>query len=359
MAINAYTGLQGSGKSYEVVSSVILPAIAQGRRVVTNIDGIDERLVHEYLQSVNKSIGPEELGQIIHVTNDRILEPAFFPDEARPDIESLVLPGDMVAIDEAWRFWPTDGGKLTHEHMQFFRMHRHYTHPETGVACDVALMIQDISGLHRSVKNVVEFSFRTTKHKMLGLKKRYRVEVYEGYKQLRTNAISRYQKDYDPAIFPLYRSYSTSNGTEVAIDGRINVFRRWWLVPVIAMIVISCAGSVWYLAYFFGQKGRGKASATSSPVSVGSGLATPAANASPAGSQSFSQAWRIAGTVTLRGNPYVVLANPTGRMRLEHPSNFINTGSLLIGRIDGETVTVFSGGVPPPMLSAPASGASK
>jgi zona occludens toxin len=35
MAINAYTGLMGSGKSYEVVSSVILPAVKSGRRVVS------------------------------------------------------------------------------------------------------------------------------------------------------------------------------------------------------------------------------------------------------------------------------------------------------------------------------------
>jgi zona occludens toxin len=41
MPITAYTGLMGSGKSYECVSSVIVPAIKKGRRVVTNVDGID------------------------------------------------------------------------------------------------------------------------------------------------------------------------------------------------------------------------------------------------------------------------------------------------------------------------------
>lgn len=37
MAISAYVGVPGSGKSYEVVKSVILPAIKSGRRVVSNI----------------------------------------------------------------------------------------------------------------------------------------------------------------------------------------------------------------------------------------------------------------------------------------------------------------------------------
>ncbi|MGL6044886.1 MAG: zonular occludens toxin domain-containing protein, partial [Vogesella sp.] len=157
MAINAYVGLQGSGKSFEVVSSVILDAVFQGRRVVTNVAGINEDRIHEYL--VNKrEADAEKLGQIIHVENDRILQPQFFPDEEKPELESVVLGGDLVAIDEAWRFWGTDSGKLTHEHMQFFRMHRHYVHAQTAVACDVVLMTQDITGLHRSVKNVVEFT---------------------------------------------------------------------------------------------------------------------------------------------------------------------------------------------------------
>ncbi|EPZ1805653.1 zonular occludens toxin domain-containing protein, partial [Escherichia coli] len=41
MPISAYVGSLGSGKSYEVVSSVIVPACASGRRVVTNIYGIN------------------------------------------------------------------------------------------------------------------------------------------------------------------------------------------------------------------------------------------------------------------------------------------------------------------------------
>ncbi|HDL5229472.1 TPA: hypothetical protein RS727_002675, partial [Mannheimia haemolytica] len=39
MAVSAYIGIPGSGKSYEVVKSVILPAVASNRRVVSNIYG--------------------------------------------------------------------------------------------------------------------------------------------------------------------------------------------------------------------------------------------------------------------------------------------------------------------------------
>ncbi|EGJ3415938.1 hypothetical protein IHC78_002873 [Salmonella enterica subsp. houtenae] len=36
MAISAYIGIPGSGKSYEAVCNVIIPAFTSGRRVVTN-----------------------------------------------------------------------------------------------------------------------------------------------------------------------------------------------------------------------------------------------------------------------------------------------------------------------------------
>ncbi|MDO6387643.1 zonular occludens toxin domain-containing protein [Uliginosibacterium sp. 31-12] len=362
MAINAYTGLQGSGKSYEVTSSVIVSAIAAGRRVITNIDGINEEKIHEYLLAKNKAQAGK-LGTVVHVTNERILQPAFFPDEEHPEVASVVLPGDLVAIDEAWRFWPADGGKLTHEHMQFFRMHRHYTHPETGVSCDVALMIQDISGLHRSVKNVVEFSFRTTKHKALGIGKRYRVEVFEGYKQTRTNAISRYQKEYDKVFFPMYKSYAGGNGNEKAIDDRTNIFKRWWLLPVIIGVTIAVFFSFYKIYRFFQPETHLKNRALQSETT-----AMPASAQAPGGPLhaqgtglpppiSFSTAWRIAGRFVSGNQQYVVLASPTGRLRFESPSNFANSGQAMAGKIDGETVTYYSGTIAPPPVAPSIAGA--
>ncbi|MBD1228961.1 zonular occludens toxin domain-containing protein [Xenorhabdus griffiniae] len=48
MSITAYFGVPGSGKSHECVKSVILPAYMKGRRIVTNIDGINPDAIREY-----------------------------------------------------------------------------------------------------------------------------------------------------------------------------------------------------------------------------------------------------------------------------------------------------------------------
>jgi len=340
MAINCYCGLQGSGKSYEVVSSVLLQAVLNGRNVVTNVDGIDEDKIHEYLVRAHQ-IDPDKLGKIVHINNQRITEVGFFPDSEKPEIESIVKPGDLVCIDEAWRFWGTDNGKLSDEHMQFFRMHRHYVHPQTAVACDVALMTQDITGLHRSLKNVVEYTFRMQKGKSLGFSKCYRVDIHEGWKLNSKTRIDYRLKKYDSSIFPLYQSYAGGQGTEKNIDNRQNIFanRTLWLCIAGG---ICCFVFSFYKAYDYlhpkplpqttsdTKSGKSTESTTSSPQTT---------------SPKFSENWRIAGQLKIDNSRWIVVSDSTGRLRLESPSVFHGADATMIGEMDGSKITRWTGNV--------------
>lgn len=339
MAINCYCGLQGSGKSYEVVSSVILEAVSLGRRVVTNVSGIDQDRIHEYLVS-KRNAELDKLGPIVHVTNDRIMQPQFFPDEEKPDLESVVQGGDLVAVDEAWRFWGTDLGRLSHEHMQFFRMHRHYVDPRTSVACDVALMTQDVTGLHRSVKNVIEFTFKMQKHKSLGLAKRYRVDIHEGWKINGKTRIDHRQRRYDPEVFPLYQSYAGGQGTESAIDRRQNILgnRALWMYSGGFVVLSMISGvSVWH--FFHPKQAKATESVAVSKASTSAMPVTQAKVESPA----FSETWRIVGEYQTGSDRWVVVADQFGRLRLESPSLFSSTGAAMIGVIDGSRVARWTG----------------
>jgi zona occludens toxin len=347
MPINAYVGLQGSGKSFEVVSSVILDAVFNGRRVVTNVAGINEDKINEYLVNKRDAV-IEKLGQIIHIENDRILQAQFFPDEEKPELETIVKGGDLVAIDEAWRFWGTDNGKLSHEHMQFFRMHRHYVHPETAVACDVVLMTQDITGLHRSVKNVIEFTFRMHKHKSLGFNKCYRVEIYEGWKLNSKTRIDDRQKKYNAEIFPLYQSYTGGQGIEKAIDKRQNLLANQKLWFYAFGVILMMAVGAWGTWRFFHPPGATK-TAPGAPLkhaSVVSG-STASTGSTPGAitpeRQSFSGAWRVVGAMQSDGVRWIVVADQAGRVRVESPSMFSGDGISIVGTIDGEAVTHWSG----------------
>ena len=161
MPINVYTGLMGSGKSYECVSSVIIPAIKAGRRVVTNVDGIDSDSIRAYCHE-EYQIELDKLGEVVHCKNEDVHKSDFLPHGV--EVDTFCKAGDLICIDEAWRFWGGDC-KLLQEHKVFFREHRHYVHETTKVSCDLVLMVQDIGDLHRILKVVVEVSFRTTKLK--------------------------------------------------------------------------------------------------------------------------------------------------------------------------------------------------
>lgn len=347
MSINAYVGLQGSGKSYEFVSGPMLDAVLAGRRVVTNVAGISEELVHDYLVD-KRDAARSQLGPIVHVTNDQILQPQFFPDEEKPELQTVVRGGDLVAIDEAWRFWGADSGKLSHEHMQFFRMHRHYVHPETAVACDVVLMTQDITGLHRSVKNVIEFAFRMQKHKALGFTSRYRVEIYEGSKLNAKTRIDDRQKKYNSEIFPLYQSYTGGKGLEAAIDKRQNILanRALWAYGGATLLFMSIGA--WSTYSFFtrdpaSEENRRLAKQVRSKSGVGSSPVVSQQPRSVVGSANYSEKWRYAGEFTASGERWVLVADTAGRIRVESPSAFHGAGLAVIGNIDGETVARWTG----------------
>ncbi|WP_343743266.1 zonular occludens toxin domain-containing protein [Herbaspirillum huttiense] len=345
MGINVYTGLMGSGKSYEVVSEVIVPAIAAGRRVVTNVDGIDGDKIREYIERNYKPV-PDSLGEVVHVTNGDVALEKFFPfydDKKGAHTDTVVQPGDLVCVDEAWRFWPATGATLLKEHKSFFLEHRHFTNAQTGIACDLVLMIQDMSTLNRFVKNVVAFHIRTHKKISLGLSSHYSVSIFEGNKQTKAARISVTLRKYRKEIFPLYSSFKGgAAGKIVNVDKRQNMLARKKIWATAALLVVAGVGGAYSIHHFFNRKATQAAvKGSSGNVASSTGTSSPTTAARPA----ISDTWRIAGTAKIGNSNYVVIADQNGRLRYESPSMFVQMGPQTIGDIDGAKVTRYSGAV--------------
>lgn len=49
MPINAFGGGVGTGKTYGVMEHVVLPAVAAGRFIITNIEGLNEQAIYDYV----------------------------------------------------------------------------------------------------------------------------------------------------------------------------------------------------------------------------------------------------------------------------------------------------------------------
>jgi zona occludens toxin len=352
MAINAYVGLMGSGKTYEVVENVILPALLSGRRVVTNVAGLQVDRINEYLIK-KRNASPEKLGSICVVPHAQVLLKNFFPAElvegATPavPVESIVCGGDLVVIDECWRWWLT-GTKITSEHMEFFRMHRHFVNTETLATCDIVLVVQSIGDLNRSIKAVVENVYRMTKLKALGFTKRYRVDVYAGHKISDSAKIRDMLRKYNSEIFNLYSSYSQSaaGGKEGAIDKRASIWRGPLFTVVLPLLVLMGAISYWAVYGFFHKKPpaiSASASASSTenvaPV-VGRSSAAPTSSNIDSSSESD---WRIKGHYTLNGRHFVFLSRGDSERVLINPLGFFYDGFRVSGSLNGRILTNYTG----------------
>lgn len=422
MSITVYTGLLGSGKSYEAVKNVILPALLLGRRVVTNIAGLNQELCYEYL--VKQGHDRSKFGTVQVVTNERVLEPSFFPGEASktrfkfkiPEwiplrelehyadefslntsknftktVFQLMLPelrllhgrgidigsclvaaalkewkgfeahwfydkpvgevfaeledlgppivqgGDLVVIDEAWRYWADSEGRLPAEHMNFFRMHRHYLN-ESGICCDLLILIQDFPSLNRFLRGVCELVLNFSKLKALGLVSRYRVSVYEGKPSKRTLISTSPWQKYDKEIFPLYKSYDGVGGKELRIDDRQNLFKNKWFVGIMVVALIgSVWGSIWFIGYI--SKLRSGNNAASAPQ----GIDTQNSSGNPSSISSISNTGAVlSDEVRLVG----VLERSTGEslVLLQAQDGRIYHQRMNSGVLDGwSTTTNFNG----------------
>lgn len=264
MSIKAYVGRMGSGKTYEVVSVVILGALRRGRRVITNIAGVDYAACADLL--VAEGVPADKIGRLVTVPHELVTNPLFWLTERGNeavkqkglDPESpAILPGDLVALDEIWRFWQGfgtkdgDGNKRPDSVMNFMRMHRHFTHPETGVACDLAIITQDVMDISRQVRAVIEETYRMEKLTAVGSSKRYRVDICQGGQTRRV--VRQIQRSYEDKYFSLYKSHSGRKDGEAGpreenIDGRGNLLQGALfkiVLPVGAVVACLAIYTVW------------------------------------------------------------------------------------------------------------------
>ncbi len=276
----------------------------------------------------------------------------FFPDEKFPEVESVVKGGDLVCIDEAWQFWGKEF-KISENHMQFFRMHRHYTNVGSGVACDLAIMTQDATGINPKLLNVVELTTLCTKMKALGVPTSYRIEIYQGKKVMAKARLDVFVKKYRKEFFPLYKSYAAGSGTEKAMDRRQNILLnpRLWSISLFVLLAVTLGPYFVWRSLFH----RTPAVVAEHQMNVSKGMLVQGTSPDTGTLQknngdNFSENWRITGHVSSGAKSYVVMSDEAGRLRVESPSMFANEGYAQIGEIDGRKVTVFSGVAKPNAL---------
>lgn len=335
-----YVGVPRSGKSYLMMKQVIVPAIAEGRNVVTNFDGINQEAIHKYLSEVKK-IPLDRLGKVVTVTDKDWLSGHCFPS-SNPvvGVDTLIHGGDLVCIDEAQMFWGF-GDKLSHLHLEFLTQHGHYVDPVSKRCCDVALATQDLRLINRKALGVIDKSYKVERKDELGMNGTYIVSTYSGSSLTRGNYISTTMPEkYDPLYFTFYHSFSGGEGVVAAVDSNSNILKSKKLRYFIIFIILLGAFSVYGLMSVFKPKVEPPkpVSVISSNRAVASLPSQPVASSSPPESP-----WQVVGHYRYGNEFRVFLRRGDSYRTLINPRQFYVDPLRAYGVLDGLVVANYTG----------------
>jgi zona occludens toxin len=238
--INLLIGPPGGGKSYEAVAFHVLPALAAGRKVITNLplnlDNIAE-INSDYLGLINIKQSTAKLRPIERAENgySRFTGPKVrFNNSAFANVEdygdSWRHPdsgaGPLYVIDECHIPLPAKGTGLDVEH--WYSLHRHES-------ADVLLMTQSYGKINPAIKDLIQICYKVKKNTAFGSSSSYIRKVQDG---IRGDVVNTSIRKYDKKYFGLYQSHTKGGGSELAANDIIPIWRRWPILGAGLMFAI-------------------------------------------------------------------------------------------------------------------------
>jgi len=225
MGINLISGLPGSGKSLTGLKRFILPALKKGRKVYTNIDGLNLLRISLYLKMDFNDV--EKL--LIHTDK-------FDTDMLIKGVDA----NSLVVIDEAQVYW-NNRNYATEENkrlLPFLQKHRHY-------GLDIVFLTQNIDQLDIGVRRLCQVHYRLAKLTNAGLDKVVKVKVFPdamGSEQFKPMAVLVWT--IDKGIFPLYCSYEGSDVSETKNPTGNVIIKNPRFLFIVAVFVV-CSFLTW------------------------------------------------------------------------------------------------------------------
>jgi zona occludens toxin len=217
--ISLMLGRTGGGKSYETVVYHVLPAIQEGRKVITNMPLNLERI---------HAVWPGTRG-LIELREVSASNPRPFSHE-KDYGDAWRCPrtnrGPLYVIDECHKALPKGQTLRTVE--EWFAEHRHE-------GADVHLITQSHAKISRNVLDLVDVTYRVIKARAFGSNKRYLRKVVDG---VRGAELSVQVRTYEPGYFRFYTSH-TKSGRAVAEASARDMRPIWLSWPFIGVAVCA------------------------------------------------------------------------------------------------------------------------
>jgi zona occludens toxin len=242
--INLLLGPPGGGKSYEAVVFHILPALAAGRKVITNLP-----LNMDRLRAIDASypLLVQRVTDRVGVVQQQTLRAgAFRPvrlvDSGVPGVirafstmEDFGDPwrhptdgsGPFYVIDECHLAFPAKGTSLAVE--EWFSMIRHES-------ADALLITQSYAKMSQTIVHLVQVCYRVRKATAFGSAGRYIRKVQDGVRgEVVNTSIRKYEKRY----FGLYESHTKGGGSELVPEDITPIWKRWPFIGAAVMLPLA------------------------------------------------------------------------------------------------------------------------
>jgi zona occludens toxin len=243
-----HEGMPRSGKSYEAVVYYLIPHILKGRKIFSNVAGLN----HSKIAEVSGLSIVTVAKLVIQLTDEQVHE-----------IYKHVENDSLVIIDELQDFFPSNRSKLSQEMTTFITRHGHR-------GLDILNMGQSLADCHALWKRRTEKKIVFTKLNMISSKKKidedgneiqqagsYKWVAYNGQlspdgKEVNWIKANSGTKQYDSKYFGTYKSHdgTTKNKNDMT-DSRMNVFNNWKFKYGMPAMVFVALYSVYTLYNFF------------------------------------------------------------------------------------------------------------
>ena len=223
--INGLEGIPGSGKSYEAVTFHVLHALAQGRKVITNLPlqvAEFEKISPTYRELIelrHKSssiLGTWDAARVDENGNGEAFQLLTGIPIQKSGVDNGVFgsvwdyyttwkhpttgQGPLFVIDECHTSMPKIG--IDTQVVEWFKLHRHFN-------CDVLLATQNFRDENQPIANLIAMLVKVRSADILnGNRDSYIRKVHAGF---RGAAISTEIRKYQPEYFALYKSHSQGN----------------------------------------------------------------------------------------------------------------------------------------------------
>lgn len=244
--INLLLGTLGAGKSYEAVVFHILPALKQGRKVITNIPLVLERFAAiepgylELIELRTKALpvrGRWQPGLEANAFQVTKAEPqeqltarvfagvwCYYTEWKHPETGV----GPLYVIDECQFSMPR--GDTSREVEEWFSLSRQFR-------ADVLLITQSYGKLSKPICDLVQVLYRCRKNIAFGSSGSYTRKVQDG---LRGEVVNTAIRRYDKRFFGMWRSHSqTTAGVELNASDLVPIWKHWSVIG--AAILIPCS----------------------------------------------------------------------------------------------------------------------